>query len=396
MTSQITEPNITSAIKRCLDHIDSNFGSLFSNGPSYLSDLIGKLLIDIYYRPDQFDFDLLERAIEISSSKPQLTGIINGSLGVALIIELLVEREMLSKDESLRFDEVFMQLMYKDLGNDFKEKNYDLLDGYLTKGIYFLQIEDRAGLELIIKELAESREEIEGFNVWVDYLNLKFYPDSLCVNFGLSHGLCSIISFLIECYKKDILAVTCYELISEAIAFMLHFAKSDGDTIFPSKLNIKTSNVSFNERLAWCYGDLSTSLIMLKAGYLLNNEVWQKKGMDILEIASKKDFTTAKIYRSRNAIDNGFCHGVAGVMHLYNRILMLTKTDIAADQLQYWKNLLIDDFDSFDFRFPEDTTKDTWGINNSVLVGAASVCLPLISLTHPNLQWDKMFLTNLS
>ncbi len=210
--------------------------------------------------------------------------------------------------------------------------NYDYLHGALGIVLYFLSQEDGKNnlkIEIILNELF-NQIEIQPNNgiAWKTY---KYDILENTYDFGLSHGIPSILVILAKCYQKNILKKKCLDSINNVITFLLNQRRDFNDykSYFP--YSSRQKDLETSSRLAWCYGDLGVCFALYYAAETINHDESKKIAIKIL-----LDSTTRRDLEQNLVFDGGLCHGTSGIAHIYNKLFKKTNISnfkIAAD---YW------------------------------------------------------------
>jgi hypothetical protein len=122
------------------------------------------------------------------------------------------------------------------------------------------------------------------------------------------------------------------ELIEKGVAFILNqkLPKDNFHSIYPS-LALESTDKLYSSRLAWCYGDLGIGFALLHAGRVLQKNDWIDEAI--------QTFTHAALRRNlkqNGLVDASFCHGTAGVAHIFNRLYIDIGIKLFKDASDYW------------------------------------------------------------
>lgn len=278
--------------------------------------------------------------------------------------------------------------------------DYDLLHGGAGLATYILHYTKHE--KLLYKFLSflddtAIKYENEGL-FWYSYrfnstINALKIDNDRC-NFGLAHGIASIISILAELYKKNIGRKICLRLLKGAVNFLMHTRDKAGFEIFPSFLHLTGEREP--ARFGWCYGDLGISIALLKAGKYCGMADWIVMAKEIGAIACTRNVNNASLD------EHSFCHGYLGTMHLFNRMYLATGETRYLRAMNYWKGISSKQRDYrvnktglFQVDFDEDHTRIKV-CHSGLLQGLAGHLLCLLSQSHSiQYPWDRIFLTNI-
>lgn len=215
------------------------------------------------------------------------------------------------------------------------------------------------------------------------------------INFGLAHGLPSIIKFCVECYKKGVSRKLSYKNATGLINYMLGQKNADtGHSYFPYGGIPDASYSTQNQisRLAWCYGDLTIGYILYQAGTTFNDQKITSFALEVLEHTTKR-----RTEEETMVVDAAICHGSAGVAHIYNRIWHYTQKPIFKEATDFWIKKTLDfavhpDGIAGYKRYNPTTGKyvNEYGL----LEGAAGIGLVLLSYLTGDFSWDYCLMLN--
>ena len=223
-----------------------------------------------------------------------------------------------------------------------KKGNYDFFHGAIGCNQYFNKIED---INIKYKATVSLVNGLKDKSIQTDY-NYKwnFYNvkenrvEKGKYNLGLSHGIPSILSTLIDISEDCDLNIDCNDLIKGTLNFVksnsFDVSYGKNTSFFP---HFYSPNSSHNRsRLAWCYGDLGVSCSLWKAGTYLKNQ-------DLLNYTIKTlEYNGLKRDLAKNSIfDAGLCHGSSGVALIYNEFYKKTKNKTFKTAAEYWSNVTL-------------------------------------------------------
>lgn len=315
----------------------------------------------------------------------------NGLSGICLGLEYILSR---IDNDHQPFDFVSPEIddwLTDKLVESLEAKNWDFLHGGVGIGFYFLKKFNlgfksaEKQLDILLNFLNEYSVNHNGLTIWK--------TDKDRVNISLSHGMTSIVLFLLELYNSEFKSTINIEnLIKESIQYILS-QKIDPaiyNSYFPSTSLEENDNL-VGSRLAWCYGDLGIALMLKKASLTFNNKVWNDKSNQILEYSTKrKNFSETLI------VDAGICHGCSGVTLFFLKEYLLTNNNLYQDAYKFWLTKTIDycneDYEHFSKVFYNTLSKE-YETNTNLLEGTSGLGLTLIScLNNQNLSWSEFFL----
>jgi len=363
----------------------------------------GVALFLFYYAQYFNDDSYYDAAVEIISSCMDkinngysFSTYCNGIAGFGWVVQHLSDEDFirLNVDDLLvGFDDFLLEQMTLDVSHS----NYDFLHGSLGYAYYFL------------KRYNSSHDESLK-NTYQEYLNgflRKLSQDALYddkkirwesildnkkgikgYNFGLSHGISSIVNFLSRLHKIDFFRNTTKELLVGGVNYILEYRDNSGhhQSQFPNW--IVDENLSYNSRLAWCYGDLGIGLSLMHAGVSLNDLELQQKALDIVKFTIKR-----KSNKETMVVDAGFCHGSFGNAHIYNYFNRNFPKNGFDQSIDFW----ISDGLSKSFSTSNDADYKQWDMHNNtwifkvnLLEGISGIGLTMIDYLSSNKNtWDE-------
>ncbi|MBI9034146.1 MAG: lanthionine synthetase C family protein [Bacteroidales bacterium] len=338
---------------------------------------------------------LLEEIINDLETIPMDFTFARGITGVAWTLNHLLQKEILEEDTEDLLKDFDLHIL-EALKHHLKLKNYDYLYGAVGIAHYFasrLPNETATtGLNLFIKEIDKNK-------IIHSKGGIKFPTQTSTgedrYNLGISHGIPAIIAVLNKLYDANIEPKTTSSLIKEACSYILTQKLNPNKhiSIFPSVESKNGEEIS-NSRLGWCYGDLGIGNVLLNSANLLNLSALKQEAIEILKSSTTRiDMDTNSIF------DTCFCHGTAGVAHIYNRIYQTTGDEVFRIASKYWLNKTLDlatfedGISGFKTFYIEDDNSEAWMKDIALLHGATGIGLSLCSaVSDSNTAWDEAFL----
>ncbi len=307
----------------------------------------------------------------------------DGFSGLGWVIEYLSKKEVLSCDINntlVDFDSVLYEIGLETL----KVGNYDFLHGAIGIGWYFLERNSnniaKDKLSKIVSLLYENSIQINGLRYWENKKNID--P---CANFGLAHGMPSIIIFLSNCYKQGIEKEKTFHMINEAIRFINAYQLKNELSLYP--INSISKRPS---RLAWCYGDLGVGLSLWTAGKNLGVKSFQEQAYDVFKFSAKR-----KNMYENNVIDAGICHGTSGIALLFYRFYLETDDSFFYKMALYWidKTRELGDKESGLEGFKSYRGHNHWELDTSLIDGLVGIALTGHTILNKrSSNWDRCLL----
>ncbi len=319
----------------------------------------------------------------------------SGIAGAGWVLQYLSETGAVEVDENF-LDEVDEYLEEVAL-HQTTLGNYDFLHGGVGYGIYFLgrkKERDYRTLIGIVDRLNKTAKVVEEGIFWPDTSSNFGKKHKDVVNFGLAHGIPSIIVFLSKVYSESIIKDRCSVLLNGCVNFILsYFAKDKKSTsCLPQMFRYSDkSELNYNGRLAWCYGDLSIAVALYQASIALVRDDWKEIAISIAVSTTKRIH-----YKETFIEDGGICHGIAGVAHIYKKFYHWTGDVLFSESASYWYNQLINYIEYRDVEdFSEwDPSQSKWVNSFGFLTGLAGVGISLVNAVSDDVdtKWDRCLL----
>lgn len=283
---------------------------------------------------------------------------------------------------------------------------YDLIDGLAGMGVYALERARRPTgpvlASLILGRLESfACPQTVGLS-WPSGLITRsaqgkdVLPNETYFNLGLSHGVPGVIGILARFLAEyPHLAQRAEPLLEGAVAWILAQRLPDG-MIGAFADHVAPEVEREPARLAWCYGDPGVAAALFTAGRALRRPDVEAFALEVAHIAVRRPFETTGV------VDAGFCHGSAGVAHLFHRLGRAGRDETCLSAARVWMSRLLEragdrphvaGFPTFCF----ERTRDGEYIEDpALLTGAAGAGLVLLSAIDPGLPtWDRPFLADL-
>lgn len=286
------------------------------------------------------------------------------------------------------------------------KENYDLISGLVGLGVYCLErtaspVAIRC-LELIVERLSELAEPCGGGLRWFTSPNLlpqqqrEQYPQGY-YNVGLAHGVPGIIALLARIQAVGIAREKAGRLLEGAVRWLLLQQLPDNAiSSFPSI--IAPDWPAENSRLAWCYGDAGIAAALFLAARLTGTSTWEQQALVIARKAARREPQSCRV------VDSCFCHGSAGLAHIFNRFYQATHDELFSRTARYWIERTLQ------FRKPgtgaagysvltstdDITLPPRFQPRFGLLEGIAGIGLPLLAaVTAIEPCWDRIFLVDI-
>ncbi|WP_313253770.1 lanthionine synthetase LanC family protein [Empedobacter sp.] len=339
--------------------------------------------------------DKLNNNIDIIYQKIDDTNIsstyCSGIAGVCLGLDYIYQKSF--GDDHIPFDFISLDIeeyLFEEMKKFISKNDFDFLHGAIGVGLFFLEkvkkgyLDDMKYLDYLVDSLIKSSiEDEKDVFKWKD-------KDGL-VNISLSHGMSSILIFLLDVYSLNLENSSILEkYIKGGIKFILKQKLEDKKfiSLFPSNYKSLIVEEIKGSRLGWCYGDLGIAILFRKYSEVFNDKDIYELYEQILEHSLNR-----KSYKESLIVDVSICHGAIGIsMILFNEFI-LTKNPMYQDIAIYWLNksisMLESDLDSTFFNVL--TMKNEKPTN--LLEGLSGIGLILLGFLHPEeTDWNKFLL----
>lgn len=243
----------------------------------------------------------------------------SGLAGIAWAVRLLVNNDFLDKQALEGFDQLD-KFLGKSMMHEISIGNFDYLHGALGIACYLMTKNNKnhemiADMIDVLSDLSISFKDRGA--AWPSKTNGNEPKQGF--NLGLAHGQPGIIYFLSKAFQTGIRKEKVNRMLRENVRFLLsHRMSPDGPGSCFSNW-IMPGGKHGNSRLAWCYGDLGIAAALWNAGNLLNEQSWMDEAEDIFLKTLKR-----KLLAPNGVADASFCHGTAGIAHIYNRMYQFT------------------------------------------------------------------------
>ena len=217
------------------------------------------------------------------------------------------------------------------------KNTYDLIAGLVGIGVYCLERRNACtarSLERIIERLYELAELLGDEARWFTPPELLFdqqkqlYPNGF-YNLGLAHGAPGVIALLGKAHEAGIARDRAEWLLERAVPwFLKQRLPSSAHSSFAAFIG--PGRTEEDCRLAWCYGDAGAAAALLLAARCTSNSSWEQEALSIAANAAKRAPDSCGVR------DACFCHGSAGLAHIFNRIYQATRQELFAEASRYW------------------------------------------------------------
>ncbi len=342
----------------------------------------------------------LNIAIESLTSQAMAPGLFSGFTGVAWAIQHAATVLGEPADDLSEIDSAIETYVGKSPWQD----DYDLISGLVGLGVYCLErLESetaRQPLTLVITRLEELAIHSDEGVCWftspemLPQYQQDRYPQGY-YNLGVAHGIPGVIAFLARVYAAGIERQRVMPLLDGAVRWLLRqrlpSGKSSNFTSF-----FDSTDPGEDCRLAWCYGDAGIAAALLLAARCVGNAAWEKEALELAGHAARRSPESCGVQ------DVCFCHGAAGLAHIFNRLYQATHEEQFALASRYWLGRTLQfqkpgtGVAGFSVVTADENLEIVVAGRHGLIEGVGGVGLVLLSLlTSIEPCWDRIFLTDI-
>lgn len=280
--------------------------------------------------------------------------------------------------------------------NHLNHNNYDFLHGAGGMLLSMLQRpqENHEVLTQMINKLLAIRVEYNGLKIWRYYSAQEDLRDKFIISLGLSHGIPSMMVLLAKFIEKGFCVKECSEAIKECVELLYSVRNSNitaaNFSFYPSRV-VLNEKISHKARLGWCYGDLGIGSAFYTVGSILGNSEYKDHGIEIYRHYCVEENKNEFAVR-----DAQFCHGSAGIAHMYRR--MYVNTNMPKFQLmsKFWidETIRLANHENGICGYKTWYGPDIkWKNSTGLLEGVVGIGLVLSSFSqNSDIDWDECFL----
>lgn len=305
----------------------------------------------------------------------------NGLAGTYWLLNYLNDKKYIKLDTSEI--EIYLQtFLGKNSALLLQEKNIDYLHGLGGFYVPFTDTSKQNDIDVLLSafELKENKLLMPYKYSMMGKLTDNSY------NMGLAHGYPSYIRLLTLNSTNNLYFEQVCQLKNVVDSSKLNAQKS----LYPFVFH--TDEVNTSSRLAWCYGDLGIAASFWLAGKKFDQPQWQEEAVQILQHSTKR-----RNLEENQVLDAAFCHGAAGIAHIYNRYYKETGLKEFDDARWYWLNqtLQMATYQDGLAGFKSLQGKQGYQNNYSLLEGIAGIGMVLLGFLTDDikeLNWDRCML----
>lgn len=210
------------------------------------------------------------------------------------------------------------------------EKNIDPVLGMIKAGYYLLnRLETKnfsAKLEEIIFELEQLAisDKEKGILYWYNNFDNMSIPK---LELGLTHGIAGIVNFILSVYESGILMARCKQLVIPALKFLMNQKKLEGVNLFPFEA-LNNDKIDYQNL---CYGDLGIGYVFVRAGKILECDIFFNVGIEIIENSARFRDDNNDYIKDANLL-----YGASGLYSFFKTITKYDNSKSIQQARDYW------------------------------------------------------------
>jgi hypothetical protein len=341
----------------------------------------------------------LDDAFDTVSAAPSTASLYGGFTGVAWAAEL-IDRVLDpgGEDRNGEVDEVLLRLL---AARHLSYSPHDLVMGVTGIGVYALERYPRPlaveCLRRVVQQLRTSAHHDGDGSYWltppegmVDPEQQEQFPSGR-VDLGVPHGLGGAIALLGAICGVDVAPATTRSLVQGALGWLTaHSLRTRAGPTYP--IWVAPGFEPVPARSAWCYGDPGLAAALLVAARGLDDAALQAKAVALARRSAQRPAEDTGV------VDACFCHGTAGLAHVYNRMYQTTGEPALERAAVSWLERTLEycrtavDNGPAWVQGSANPRMGPWtGLD--IVDGAAGIALVLLAAaTSVEPLWDRMFL----
>lgn len=275
----------------------------------------------------------LEAALTTSTSGPATISLFGGVAGVSWVLNQLAAGP--EADAMLAH---FDAALWRHLDVPQWHERHDLMSGLAGVGVLVAQRSDASARRIAERVLSHLESTAIASGPGVTWRTApKFLPPHQQARFpdgkidlGVAHGVPGVIGMLAQFLEADIEPERSGALLSRAVAWLLSAAPL-GCPRYGTSWPIDCLD---DKRVGWCYGDVGVAGALLGASRALDSRDLASEALGLLR-------QSVEVLRSRELRHSGFCHGAAGLAHVYNAAFQHTRDPELRVQAVHWLRELL-------------------------------------------------------
>lgn len=342
----------------------------------------------------------LDQAIDTVAAQTTESSLWHGFVGVAWAAELidrLLDPNREDRNEAV--DDAASRVLSRP---KLWPAPHDLVLGVTGLGVYALERAPRPlaieCLHHVVERLeASAQQDKDGIYWWtppseLDPEDQEEFPSGVA-DLGVAHGVPGAIALLGAICGAGVERARARGLLEGAVSWLLAQAvETETGATFPYW--VAPGFEPEPARCAWCYGDPGVAATLLVAARGASEPKWEREAVALACRAAERPDAETGID------DAGFCHGTAGLAHIFNRIYQATGEPKLGRAARHWLERTLEFCRSAQgngglwVKGTEDPRDGGWsGID--LMTGATGIALVLLAAATPIQPiWDRMFLVS--
>jgi lantibiotic modifying enzyme len=400
--TELVKENSSSLRKEILHHIGMMEHAIQTGTTHNDSLFMGKLGLSLYHY-SCFEYTGSEEHIEKgrlhldevflrfneSGSSLLNPSLSTGLAGFMSLLNFLSKKQYIYQDLQ-EFEEIDKFLLKQALHqadhdfNDYLHGSFGVLNYFLDRlPDPAIQLHAECLLEAILKNIIHTKD-----GCWIrNYIIAK--EETSEMNLSLSHGQTGFILVLLKAFEQGLLYDKMHDTIRSMVGLVLKQTmttdpENNRHSIFPNTVHEATREKTYNNRLAWCYGDLNQAFMLYKVGSAFGIQQYIEIA-DLVGACSLDRLDAA----STMCVDAQFCHGAAGIASMYQSLFAVSGRSFYEKAANAWiqKTIHFLEEGKLNLDFSEKEL--------SLLDGYPAVSLVLLDAVYPNKgDWKEFFLIN--
>jgi hypothetical protein len=260
-------------------------------------------------------------------ARPLTISLFGGLAGMSWVLQHLAGAEAEAAVEH------FDAALWRHLDVPRWEERFDLMSGLAGVGVLVADRRDtraRRIAERVLLHLERTALFTTAGATWCT--PPRFLPEARRVQFpegmidlGVAHGTPGVVGALTGLVEAGVEVRRSRRLLAAAVGWLLA-AVPAGQPRYGTSWPI---DPEATKRIGWCYGDAGVAGVLLRAGRALGDAAIEEAAIGML-------LDLAGPLARRGAPDASFCHGAAGLAHVYNVAYQLTGEPALRRHAVHW------------------------------------------------------------
>ncbi|HEY0191352.1 MAG TPA: lanthionine synthetase LanC family protein [Kofleriaceae bacterium] len=332
----------------------------------------------------------LESALVTTLAAPATISLFGGITGLSWLLPHLADGEGVARAVG-RYDAVLLDV----LGVPRWADRHDLVSGLAGVGVMAAERRDPRAVQIAERVLFHLESTVTMTDDGATWRTLPryvpepqrhHYPDGM-IELGVAHGVAGVVGMLAQFVDAGIEPARSRKLLEAATAWLLDMVGGDASR-FEMTWPLDIPRL---RRSGWCNGHTGVAAVLLRAGRALGASNIENRAIDLLR-------KLAHPAASDGPLDAGFCHGVAGIAHVYNVAYQLTGDDdlraAAVRWLEELMRLKSAGGNCAGYRYMRlHDEAPSWADDATLLSGAVGTGLTLTAACEAHEpEWQRLFL----